>query len=98
MFISLGGLSTPNVGGEMAIERRNGRFGHASLRPHQSGIGSNPMEDNGWKQLDTLRLILASIVAVGHAVGIFAHPFAAVSPQIIDALSQASEVRSDYFS
>lgn len=48
--------------------------------------------DDGWKQLDTVRLILASIVAIGHAVGIFARPFGAVSPLINDGLSQASEV------
>jgi peptidoglycan/LPS O-acetylase OafA/YrhL len=50
------------------------------------------MRDDGWNQLDTLRLILASIVAAGHAVGIFARPFGVVSDSVSDALSLASEV------
>jgi peptidoglycan/LPS O-acetylase OafA/YrhL len=47
------------------------------------------MED-GWDQLDTLRLILASTVALGHAVGIFAQPFGYVSDWINDLFSWAS--------
>ncbi|SHN82350.1 Peptidoglycan/LPS O-acetylase OafA/YrhL, contains acyltransferase and SGNH-hydrolase domains [Bradyrhizobium erythrophlei] len=55
------------------------------------------MEDNGWNQLDTVRLILASIVAVDHAVGIFVSPFDLVGSQISDALSQAAEVAVELF-
>jgi peptidoglycan/LPS O-acetylase OafA/YrhL len=55
------------------------------------------MQDDGWKQLDTLRLILASVVAIDHAIGIFAHPFGAVSEPIDDSLSFASEVAVGIF-
>jgi peptidoglycan/LPS O-acetylase OafA/YrhL len=55
------------------------------------------MQDDGWKQLDTLRLILALVVAVGHLVGIFARPFGVVSESTNDALSLASEVAVGIF-
>lgn len=46
--------------------------------------------NDGWNQLDTVRLILAAIVAVGHAVGIFAHPFGFASEWLNETLSDAS--------
>src|SRR3984893_18867372 len=55
------------------------------------------MQDDGWKQLETLRLILAFVVAIGHAVGIFAHPFGVVSESFSGALSFASEVAVGIF-
>jgi peptidoglycan/LPS O-acetylase OafA/YrhL len=36
---------------------------------------SRPMRPDGWDQLDTVHLILASIVAVGHSIEVFAIPF-----------------------
>jgi peptidoglycan/LPS O-acetylase OafA/YrhL len=55
------------------------------------------MQDDGWKQLDTLRLILALVVAVGHLVGIFAYPFSVVSESTSDALALAAEVAVGVF-
>jgi peptidoglycan/LPS O-acetylase OafA/YrhL len=49
------------------------------------------MQDDGWKQLDTLRLILALVVAIGHAVDIFALPLGVVSESFNDAFSLTSE-------
>ncbi len=37
------------------------------------------MASDGWDQLTTARLILASLVAVAHSIGIFGHPFGLVS-------------------
>lgn len=48
--------------------------------------------DDGWDQIDTVRLLLASVVAVGHGVGILAHPFGYASEAFNDALSTASIV------
>jgi peptidoglycan/LPS O-acetylase OafA/YrhL len=55
------------------------------------------MQDDGWKQLDTLRLILALVVAVGHVVQLFAHPFGVVTEAIYNTLSFASEVAVGIF-
>jgi peptidoglycan/LPS O-acetylase OafA/YrhL len=55
------------------------------------------MRYDGWEQLQTLRLILALVVAIGHAVGIFARPFGVVSESVNDALSSASEVAVGIF-
>jgi peptidoglycan/LPS O-acetylase OafA/YrhL len=49
------------------------------------------MKTDGWEQLDTVRLILASIVVVDHAAGIFARPFALVSTGISEWLAFGAE-------
>src|ERR1700720_2535241 len=47
------------------------------------------MKTSGWDQLDTMRLILASIVAVGHAIEVFAIPFGLLPS--LDVFAWASE-------
>src|SRR6266568_4997036 len=49
------------------------------------------MKADGWDQLDTIRLILASIVVVDHAAGIFGRPFALVSTEVSDWLAFGAE-------
>jgi peptidoglycan/LPS O-acetylase OafA/YrhL len=47
----------------------------AALAIVKQPLYSRWMRPDGWDQLDTARLILASIVAVGHAIEVFAIPF-----------------------
>lgn len=49
------------------------------------------MSNDGWDQLSTVRLILASIVAVGHAVGIFGYPFGLISETGLALAGYAAE-------
>ena len=87
--------------GQRCIEPRHAN--HRSLIACHKLHAASPrvtirsMQDDGWKQLDTLRLILAFVVAIGHAVGIFALPFGVVSESFSGALSFASEVAVGIF-
>jgi peptidoglycan/LPS O-acetylase OafA/YrhL len=67
------------------------------LRVEDVQVYSSFMRDDGWRQLDTLRLILALVVAVSHAVGIFARPSDVVSESLCDALALAAEVAVGIF-
>ena len=87
--------------GQRCIEPRhaNHRSLIACCKLHAASprVTIRSMQDDGWKQLDTLRLILAFVVAIGHAVGIFALPFGVVSESFSGALSFASEVAVGIF-